>query len=166
MVIFDFDQTLVNTSSVEHLRAARNWKGVMDQASRLPIYDGVHDMIKELYQAGQPLAILTKSPDMVAKAFIRAHGWPISIVLGYHQVRNRKPHPEGLFLAMERAGASPEDTYHVGDQRQDTEASRAAGVGALGAGWGIENTDELEASNPDKFFDTVGALREYFKQTL
>ena len=31
MIIFDFDQTLVDTSPVEALRAARRWKDVMAQ---------------------------------------------------------------------------------------------------------------------------------------
>jgi HAD superfamily hydrolase (TIGR01549 family) len=128
MIIFDFDQTLVDTSSVEHLRAARNWKAVMAQASKLPVYDGINELIQELYKAGQTIAIVTKSPDMVPKAFIKAHGWPIKIVVGYHHVKNRKPHPEGLLLAMSKAGALPDKTYHVGDQPQDTEASRGANV--------------------------------------
>ncbi|NKL24238.1 HAD hydrolase-like protein [Rhizobium leguminosarum] len=103
MVIFDFDQTLVDTSSVEHLRAARNWKAVMAQASKLPVYDGINELIQELHNAGQTIAIVTKSPDMVPKAFIKAHGWPIDIVVGYHHVKNRKPHPEGLLLAMSKS---------------------------------------------------------------
>lgn len=162
MVIFDFDQTLVDTSSVEHLRAARNWKGVMAEASRLPVYAGVHALIDELHQAGHTLAIVTKSPDMVPKAFIRTHKWPIEIVVGYHQVKNRKPDPEGLLIAMAKAGASPEDTYHVGDQFQDTEASRRAGVVAIGSAWGCDSVEELRASSPDAIFEEVEQLRVYF----
>ncbi|MCK1326644.1 hypothetical protein IVA94_38955 [Bradyrhizobium sp. 156] len=57
MVIFDFDQTLVDTAPVEHLRAARNWKAVMAQASKLTVYDGVHELLKELHESGETLAI-------------------------------------------------------------------------------------------------------------
>jgi phosphoglycolate phosphatase-like HAD superfamily hydrolase len=66
-------ETLVDTSPVEHLRAARNWKGVMAQASSLRVYDGVHELLNELHEAGETLAIVTKSPDMVAKAFVHQH---------------------------------------------------------------------------------------------
>src|SRR4051812_47020651 len=103
MIIFDFDQTLVDTSSVEHLRAARNWRAVMATASKLPVYEGVHELLKELHEAGETTAIVTKSPDMIARAFIREHKWPIEIVIGYHDVRARKPDPEGLLLAMKKA---------------------------------------------------------------
>lgn len=162
MVIFDFDQTLVDTSPVEHLRAARNWSAVMAQAPKLRVYDGIHELLKELHDTGERLAIVTKSPDMVAKAFINNHAWPIDIVLGYHQVRKKKPDPEGLLLAMAKAGATAEDTYHVGDQAQDTEASRSAGVTALGAAWGIADVGELKASHPDEIFASVADLRAFF----
>jgi len=166
MVIFDFDQTLVDTSSVEHLRAARNWKAVMAQASQLPVYEGISDLLAELHQAGHTIAIVTKSPDMVPRAFIRAHQWPIDIVVGYHQVKRRKPDPEGLLLAMAQAKAASESTYHVGDQSQDTEASRGAGVTALGSAWGSIDVQELLASKPDRMFSTVAELREYFQDSL
>jgi HAD superfamily hydrolase (TIGR01549 family) len=166
MVIFDFDQTLVDTSPVEHLRTARNWKAVMAQAPKLRVYDGIHELLADLHGAGKTLAIVTKSPDMVAKAFIRAHAWPIDIVLGYHQVKRKKPDPEGILLAISKAGVLPGDTYHVGDQAQDTEASRGAGVVALGAAWGVADIAELKDSKPDEIFQTVADLRAYFRDRL
>jgi phosphoglycolate phosphatase-like HAD superfamily hydrolase len=110
MVIFDFDQTLVDTRPVEALRAARRWKDVMVQAPKLVVYDGIADLLGALHGKGQRLAIVTKSPDMVPKAFIKLYNWPIDIVVGYHQVTKRKPDPEGLLLAMKQADAAPNET--------------------------------------------------------
>jgi HAD superfamily hydrolase (TIGR01549 family) len=161
MVIFDFDQTLVDTQPVEALRAARNWRAVMAQAPRLKVYEGIHELFAKMHQRGQTLAIVTKSPDMVPKAFIKQHKWPIDIVVGYHQVRNRKPHPEGLLLAMKQAGQKAEYTFHVGDQPEDTEASRAAKVTALGSAWGLSDVTALEESAPDYLFRTVDKLQSF-----
>jgi HAD superfamily hydrolase (TIGR01549 family) len=161
MIIFDFDQTLVDTSPVEALRAARRWRDVMAQAPKLRVYDGIGELLAELRANGQKLAIVTKSPDMVPKAFIKRHKWPIEIVVGYHQVRRRKPDPEGLLLAMQQAGASAEGTFHVGDQPEDTEASRAAGVTAIGSAWGIADAAALKASKPDWIFGTVPELKAF-----
>lgn len=162
MIIFDFDQTLVDTSPVEALRARREWKAVMAQAPRLAVYSGVNNLLAELHAAGQILALLTKSPDMVPRAFIRQHGWPIDIVVGYHQVRQRKPNPEGLLLAMRQGKALPVSTFHIGDQPEDTEASRAAGVRALGSAWGLTDIEALRASKPDELFTSVDQLRAFF----
>lgn len=161
MIIFDFDQTLVDTSPVEALRAARRWRDVMAQAPKLRVYDGIGDLLAELHAKGRKLAIVTKSPDMVPKAFIKLHKWPIDIVVGYHQVKKRKPDPEGLFLAMQQAGSSARETFHVGDQPEDTEASRAAQVAAIGSAWGIADKTALKASKPDRIFDSVSELRAF-----
>ena len=166
MIIFDFDLTLVNTRPVEAFRAARNWKAVMDRAAELEVYEGISDLLRELHAREQVLAIVTKSPDMVPRAFIRQHKWPIDIVVGYHQVKRRKPDPEGLLLAMKKAGEVAENTFHVGDQPEDTEASRAANVIAIGAGWGLPDTSRLEASGPDHLFMTVPELQEFLLKTV
>jgi HAD superfamily hydrolase (TIGR01549 family) len=161
MLIFDFDQTLVDTSPVEALRAAGRWREVMAQAAKLAVYDGIPELLAALHARGEKLAIVTKSPDMVPRAFIKQHKWPIDIVVGYHQVARRKPDPEGLVLAMKQAGALPEHTLHVGDQPEDTQASRAARVSAIGSAWGIPDKAALEASKPDAIFEKVSDLKGF-----
>ena len=161
MVIFDFDLTLVDTGPVEMLRQRRQWRDVMAAASRLQVYDGVHHVISALHALGRPMAILTKSPSMVPEHFVKLHRWPIPTILGYHQVTQRKPHPEGILLAMSRAGVAPEDVVHVGDRADDTVAAKAAGVTAVGAAWGLADSSELAASNPDHLFRTVGELAAF-----
>lgn len=133
----------------------------MAQAPKLKVYDGINDLLSELHKLGQPLAIVTKSPDMVPRAFIKQHKWPIDVVVGYHQVRHRKPDPEGLLLAMTQGGAKPRETFHVGDQPEDTEASRAANVIAIGSAWGLTDVSALETSQPDHLFRTVDKLRTF-----
>lgn len=123
MIIFDFDLTLVDTQPVEALRAARRWRAVMDRAPKLEVYEGIHELIRQLDACDETLAIVTKSPDMVPRFFVKQHKWPIGIVVGYHQVKRQKPDPEALILAMRQAGVEPQDTFHVGDQPEDTEAS-------------------------------------------
>ena len=81
-------------------------------------------------------------------------------------MRRRKPDPEALLLAMRKAGADPDETLHIGDQPEDTEASRGAGVTAIGAGWGLRDIGLLEASKPDRLFLSVQELREFFLEVL
>ena len=161
MIIFDFDLTLVDTKPVEALRAAREWKSVMARAPTLEVYSGVHELLFDLAARGQTLAIVTNSPDMVPRFFVRRYRWPISIVIGYHQVSRRKPDPEPLALAMREAGGKRGETFYVGDQPEDTEASRRAGIVAIGAGWGSADVGLLRASNPDHLFTSIQECREF-----
>lgn len=133
----------------------------MSATPRLLVYEGVNDLLRELRASGQTLAIVTKSPDMVPKAFIKQHDWPIDIVIGFHAVTNRKPDPEALLLAMQQGGAIPAETFHIGDHPEDTQASRAAGIAALGSAWGLTDVSALRASAPDQLFETVAELREF-----
>ncbi len=133
----------------------------MARAPELEVYDGVHELLFDLHANGQTLAIVTKSPDMVPRYFVRRHRWPISIVIGYHQVTKRKPDPEALDLAMREASAERAETFHIGDQPEDTEASRRAGIVAIGAGWGSVDVGLLRASNPDHLFTSVQECREF-----
>ena len=100
---------------------------------------------------------------MVPRAFVERYNWPIDIVLGYHQVRRRKPHPDALLEALRRAGARPGNSFHVGDRPEDTEAAQAADVTAIGAGWGLGDAGALRASRPDHLFMSVGELRRFFR---
>jgi len=161
MVIFDFDLTLVDTRPVEALRAARKWKAITARIADLKVFDGIHELLRELHSQEQMLGIVTKSPDMVPRAFIRLYSWPIDIVVGYHQVKRVKPDPEGLLLAMKTAKATSENTFYVGDQPEDTQTSRAANVTAIGAGWGLSDPRLLEKSEPDHLFMTVSELRDF-----
>ena len=39
VIIFDFDQTIADTSMLEPLRKSRNWNAVYSQINRIEIYD-------------------------------------------------------------------------------------------------------------------------------
>lgn len=160
MIIFDLDQTLVDTSPVEHLRAGRKWSQVMSSVPRLREFDGISDLISEIDAIGQKIAIVTHSPDMVAKAFVKKFGWPIEVIIGYHQAP-RKPNPTGMRLAMEKLSSLPGDTLHVGDRAEDTEACKAAGIHSIGAAWGLEDHSSLVNSAPDFMAYSVGEARDY-----
>ncbi len=67
------------------------------------------------------------------------------IVVTDDDVKERKPSPEGLFLALEKLGAVK--AVYVGDSRDDAEAAKRAGVPfiAVGtAGTALKNINELE----------------------
>ena len=133
----------------------------MARLDDLEVYDGIDELLRDVHLRGQTLAIVTRSPDMLPRAFIGRRRWPVDIVLGFHQVRRRKPDPEALLTAMRRGKATARDTYHVGDEADDTKASRLAGVVAIGAAWGTAEFIALEESKPDYLFFSVAELHSF-----
>ena len=57
-------------------------------------------------------------------------------VVGGDETTRHKPDPEPLLLALERLGASAAEAAYVGDSPFDMQAARAAGLYAIGVGWG------------------------------
>ncbi|MFJ9523384.1 HAD family hydrolase [Kitasatospora sp. NPDC101801] len=60
-----------------------------------------------------------------------------------------KPAPDGLWLALGRLGVAPGDAAFVGDMEADIHAARAAGVTAVGAGWGFAGPEALARVGAD-----------------
>lgn len=165
MIIFDFDQTMVDTSSLEHLRRNRNWSAVHREMRALEPYLGITDLLGSLVAAGQKIAIVTNSPRPVPEKYTQRQKWPVNCIIGYHDVRRRKPYPDSLTLALRRCGEDEAGSYHVGDRAQDTEAARAAGIVAIGAGWGSLELEELARSQPEQLFMSVAELRKFLLAT-
>ena len=166
MVIFDFDQTLVDTTSLASLRASRRWSEVNRRAKSLNPYPGITELLEDLAEWNQSIAIVTTSPSMVAEGFAARHNWPIDSVIGFHQVNRRKPDPEGLLLALKRSNAEASTSFNVGDRPEDTVASNRAGVVAIGAGWGCEDTEQLRESCPDDLFMSINELHVFLAEAV
>jgi HAD superfamily hydrolase (TIGR01509 family) len=79
-----------------------------------------------------------------------------TVVCAEH-IQHRKPHPEGLLIALDRLGLPPKAAAYVGDSPEDVEMARAAGVFAVGIPGGFPNRQALAASWPDLL---VPGLRE------
>ena len=85
----------------------------------------------------------------------------VRAVLGRHGLSGRfatiqtaddapsKPHPGMVLAAMRQTGVPPCDTVMVGDTVYDVEMARAAGVRAIGVGWGYHPPEALAAAGVD-----------------
>ena len=161
MLLFDFDQVLVDTEPISYLRRARNWAAYRKEVTRLQPCAGINELIRMAARLGHKMAIVTQSPTFVPRIFVEQQRWSIDIVVGWRDYRRRKPNPLCLQVAMQRGNAQPMDCYHVGDLPSDTEASRNAGMQSIGAGWAAVNPAALRRSRPDYYFETVGQLHAF-----
>ena len=161
MLLFDFDQVLVNTEPIAHLRKSGQWNQYKRLVSELDPCTGIDQLLNSALDCGHSLAIVTQSPGFVPKLFVKKQGWPIQNIVGWHDYRRRKPNPLCLLVAMQRGGATPGDSYHIGDLPSDTEASRRAGIISIGAGWAAVDKEALRNSDPDYYFDTVTELKDF-----
>ena len=129
------------------------------------LYENAYELIAFLKEGGHKLAIVSSSSKDILGTGIRhngIHGMVDAIVDG-DDVKNHKPHPEPLELAMSLVGGLHQSTVMVGDSRKDLEAATNFGVdsvlmypGRHSVFYGIET---LRSYNPTYEF-------EDFKQFL
>jgi HAD superfamily hydrolase (TIGR01662 family) len=135
-VLFDLDETLVLSAALETLRRSRDWSSVYKAFGMTSLPPGTVEALKALTKSNHVLGVITKSPRSYAERLIQHHALGIPVLVAYHDVKLRKPHPEALFKACEAIGISPSNCIYVGDHADDIAAARAAGCTPLGVNWG------------------------------
>ena len=161
MVIFDLDLTLVDSRRVLELQRRRRWRSVFSMVPEIEPYDGIPELLARLHGARVPVAIVTSSPDQYCRRIVEYRGWNVGTVIGFHDVRHRKPHPEPIDLALQRMGVPSAGAVSAGDRADDTAAARAASVFSIGAAWGSLEPEALEESTPDLMCHSVAELTGY-----
>jgi phosphoglycolate phosphatase len=110
-----------------------------------PLYPGVRETLDALGRRPEVvLGIATGKSQRGVRAVLGHHG--LSEMFATIQTSDdapSKPHPGMALAAMRATGASPHDTVVVGDTVFDIEMARAAGVRAIGVGWGYHPAQAL-----------------------
>jgi phosphoglycolate phosphatase len=111
-----------------------------------PLFDGIVELLDRLESDGWLLGVATGKSDRGLKFCLEEHGLGGRFVTLQTADRNpSKPHPAMALAAMAEAGAEPGKTIFVGDTGWDMGCARSAGTGAIGAGWGYHEVEELTA---------------------
>ncbi len=122
----------------------------------------VVEVLPTLRLEGRRLGIVTaKRRETVQLAFDRLPELEANfdVVVASDDTECHKPDPDPILKALERLGASPEDSAYVGDSPFDVQAARAAGVYAVAVAWGgIHDAASLQREEPDAFVEHAEEL--------
>jgi HAD superfamily hydrolase (TIGR01509 family) len=135
---------LGRASSADELAAYHT--GLAAGARGVRVYAGMSEALAALGRA-VPLAVFTGADARAADVLLRESGLSrhFAAVVGGDQVALPKPAPHGILLACQRLGITVERAAYVGDAPNDLEAARRSGALAVGAGWGHQFHDDLDA---------------------
>lgn len=134
-IIFDLDQTLIDSSSIESLRKSRQWSKIMQNLHLLPQSSLIVTLIQKLALENVKIGIITNSPRMYAEAVLKALSIKYDSLVAYHDVSKIKPHPEPFNLMLKLLNLLPNECISVGDHDNDILASQRAGVSVIGVNW-------------------------------
>lgn len=82
------------------------------------------------------------------------------VIIGGEDVKQHKPHPQGLFEAMERLECSAESMVYVGDSEVDAELARRAGVPVVIVLTGVTPRESFDNYEPIAVLDSISQLPE------
>lgn len=111
-------------------------------------FEGVSELLRALRAGGVPLAVHSNKADEPTQAIVAALLDPADfvVVVGARPEAPLKPDPAVAIEIAGRFGLDPALVAYCGDSSVDMETGIAAGMVAIGAGWGFRTPEELVAS--------------------
>ncbi|HEX2268011.1 MAG TPA: HAD-IIIA family hydrolase, partial [Pyrinomonadaceae bacterium] len=129
------------------------------------LYDSVPTAVEALAQQGLKLGIVsTKYRRRITAVLERetvAHHF--QVVIGGDDVKQHKPHPQGLLEAIERLECSPASVVYVGDSLVDAEVAKRAGVPLIVVLSGVTSRAEFDLYEPLAVLKSIGELPEFLR---
>ncbi len=135
--------------------------GVMKE-STFPL-PGAHEIVSRLFEAGYKLAIATTKYRIHTNGIVSKFDWGkyFSAVASGDEVKNVKPAPDIINLALEKLAVEPATAVMVGDTVNDIIAAHAAGIKVIGLKSPFGNED-LGNHHPDLMLDSITELETVF----
>lgn len=127
------------------------------------LYESVPATIDALREQGLKLAIVStkyrRRIEAVLEREALMHGF--ELVIGGEDVAQHKPHPQGLFEAMEKLECSAASVLYVGDSVVDAEVARRAGVPLVVVLSGVTPQSDFGTYEPLAMLEHVSELPQF-----
>lgn len=137
-VIFDFDQTIADTSTLQFLRESRNWKEVYENFNTIKVYDGMFEVFRFLKSNNFKIGIVTSSPSKYCRLALEFLKLDSDIIVGYHDTSLRKPSPDPVILAIKKLNSNPYNCIGIGDNISDMLAYNSARIISVATLWSFK----------------------------
>jgi HAD superfamily hydrolase (TIGR01549 family) len=140
-VIFDLDETLLDTSTLRQARQQQHWSDVIRRLDEVRSYQlpdaavEVTDLPLRLREAGVRVGVLTASPRHYAEALLEHFGISYDALVTGSDGYAAKPDPAGLLAIAEQVGVAIAKCAYVGDLDTDVATAVSAGALAVGVCW-------------------------------
>ena len=117
------------------------------------LFDEMELLLQQLEQQKIKWGVVTNKPGWLTEPLMQALNLTqrAACIVSSDSTKNRKPHPEPMYLACKLANTQPDACVYIGDARRDIEAGRNAGMRTIIAQYGYiadtENTEEWQADH-------------------
>ncbi len=128
--------------------------------TRSHLYPQVRETLLALRAKGTRLAVVTNKEGRYTRTVLHAHQLTplFDCVISGDSFAQKKPNPVGAYACMKQFGVPPQRCLFVGDSSIDVATARNADVPVWALPYGYNMGEPIEASQPDRVIQSVGAL--------
>jgi HAD superfamily hydrolase (TIGR01509 family) len=128
------------------------------------LIDGVADTLLALHARGYRLGVVSSGSEgrvsrEIDNSVLNA---VFEVLVCNEHIVNKKPHPEGLELALQRLGVPPERAIYVGDAPEDIQMGKSARVMTAGVRSAYPSNSRLMSAGPDIYLESLSDLSQHF----
>lgn len=131
----------------------------------LTVYDGVCQMIENLYKSGFKLVVATSKPEVFAKKIIQNIGLEKYFETICGATLDGKIDTKDEVIAevkLRLKSLSVNDCFMIGDRKHDVLGAKHHNIKTLGALWGFGSKNELEQAGAYKLFEKPKDIERWF----
>ena len=144
-------------------RADELWTQHYDEQSA-KLIKGAGETVAEIRQKGYRLGVVSSGNDCRVNREINELGLGgfFEVVVCHEQIRNRKPHPEGIEVALQQLRVGSMQTAYVGDSPEDIQMGKSANVLTVGVLSAYPTSWKLQSAGPDLYLESFADLTKHF----
>ncbi|ONH02181.1 HAD-IA family hydrolase [Bacillus cereus] len=158
-IIFDLDQTLIDTAKLKSWREQKDWEGCKERFYLTTVFPGVQQMLQKLKT--KKIAVVTNSSRKYAEPLLEYHNILYEELIAFNPQGKNKPYPNQLLKCAENLNVSPQKCIYVGDDQIDIFAAKAAGMTAIAFASTKERMLQLIPSMPTILISDFNDLLSY-----
>lgn len=138
-IIFDLDETLVDTEAVAGARDRRDWNAVKAGLRQVGPFEvdgtAVHTLPGEFRRRGVPVGLVTHAPRWYVDELCDRFRIRVDAIISGSDGYPLKPDPTSLKAIAEELSVPASECAYVGDLDTDTAAAVGAGMRSVGVCW-------------------------------
>ena len=144
-------------------RADELWTQHYDEQSA-KLIKGAGETVAEISQKGYRLGVVSSGNACRVNREINELGLAgiFEVVICHEQIRNRKPDPEGIEIALQQLRVTPTQTAYVGDSPEDIQMGKSANVTTVGVLSTYPTSWKLQSAEPDIYLESFADLTKHF----
>lgn len=129
-----------------------------------PLIEAVGETLLSLRDKGYQLAIVTSGSRSRVSREVEQSALrdAFAVIICNEDIVNKKPHPEGLELAMRGLNVASSQCAYVGDAPEDIEMGRRGQVMTIGVRSGYPSSARVLSAKPDLYLERLAELLDHF----